>query len=390
MQELVYPKEQKVKFDLFFIGMCLLILLSVFNTSQYGATLSWILVPIGLLIVGRLLTRDFGVRISTLLILLFYAVFCISTAISPLVEIKRDVFTFGILCLAYMTATSYRYSTVQVKFLLNAYVVSAVVVSLFILLAWVTGDYYSDWHQRASFKFLGVYKDPNYVMAYVVPTIVITVFKIIKNQDKKQRMINVAACVVLITAMLATGSRSALLAFVFALLVMLAFMNIDASKKVKLFISIGAVGVLTVIIVFAVIPSHVTDRLFSLDSGGRFELWGAALTAFLDYPVLGGGMNAASMQASLAAGLGSHNVYLDILCGSGIVGSLLFIVFFVTSCCRCRKQNRGFLYGMVVASMMPMFFINGFNTVTFYLPLILLTVLSIYCNMSHSDLSEIL
>lgn len=388
MQELVYPKERKTQFDFFFIGMCLLVLCSIFNTSQYGATLSWILIPIVLLLVGRLLTLDFGVRISTLIILLFYAVFCISTALSPLVEIKRDIFTFGILCLAYVSASSYRYSTAQLRMLLNVYVASAVVVSLFILYAWLTKDYYNDWYQRSSFRFLGVYKDPNYVMAYIIPTIFIVIFKIIKN--KKQRYLNIMCCAVLVMAMLATGSRSAIVALVGALFVMLLFVKMNARTKMRMLMLLGAVGMVAVVIVLTVIPTHVVERLFSLDSGGRFELWGAALTALKENPLLGGGMNAASMQSSTLVGLDSHNVYLDILCGGGIIGTFVFVLFFVMSCCRSRKQNRGFLYGLAVAFMTPLFFINGFNTVTFYLPLILLTVLSIYCSMEESDLAEIL
>lgn len=387
MQYCNRPPRGKIKFDFVFMGVCLFLLTSIFNTSQFGASLSWVLVPSAVILAGGFLAPGRRILPGTLMIFLFYAVFCVSTVLSPYVEIQRDLITFGILCMVYVLAASYEYSTDQLRFLLNLYVATALIVCAVILYCWVTGDYYVAWFQRSSFKFFGVYKDPNYTMAYVIPAIMILLCKTIV---RKKKLVNILLLLVMFAAVIATGSRSALVSLAIAVLAALLFINISPLTRIKIFASVLLLSIVALVVLLTALPEHVRVRLFSLDGSGRMELWMASLKVFEELPLLGGGMGAASQLSISEIGNNSHNVYIDILCNSGIIGSALFIGFFVKNCCLSQKQNRFFLYGFVIAGMLPLFFINGFNTTTFYLPLILLTILSNFCKNAESDVSVIL
>ena len=128
-------------------------------------------------------------------------------------------------------------------------------------------------------------------------------------------------------------------------------------------------------VILSILPPQSIERLFDM-SDSRTDIWGEAIKVFYKYPIIGGGMNAASAVTLRAMNIDSHNVYLDILCGSGVVGAFLFIAFFVMNCMKCKKSDRATHFCLIVVFMLPMAFINGFNTATFYVPLVLLAILS--------------
>lgn len=149
-------------------------------------------------------------------------------------------------------------------------------------------------------------------------------------------------------------------------------------KKIKIILVVLFVAFVAVKVVGKYYSSQALDRLLATEDS-RQDLWKSALNVFKRHPLIGGGMSAASIESLLGAGNYSHNVYLDILCNSGLAGMIIFVLYLYNSILKTDKSNRAFIYSIFVAFMLPMFFINGFNTATFYTPLILMSLMSNYC-----------
>jgi O-antigen ligase len=173
-----------------------------------------------------------------------------------------------------------------------------------------------------------------------------------------------------------SGSRAAMITLILG---MVAYFLLNSNVSWKKKMSILGSGVLFLALgsymIISFLPEQSIERMFNF-SDSRTEIWKYAINAFLANPIIGSGMNAASTFSRQSMDIPSHNVYLDILCGSGLVGIGVFIVFLVNNCLRCQKKDKAFLYASALVFMLPLFFINGFNTSSFYLPLILLSVFS--------------
>ena len=361
------------------LGLYLLIITSIYNTSQFGASLSWIFIPCLLIVGGGILNISANASAKSLWIFLLWFVYLISTVTSEYVNIERNIATFFIFCLVYVISTSQSYTKKEIHSIITLYIIVATTCALNIIYHWLIGDYYVAYFYRSSFKFLGVYKDPNYSMAFIVPGAFMALIRSFKAITLKKRILYISSFGLCLWANVSTASRSALLSLAMSVLIMFIFFRTSIAKKVRII----CVCMLAVLLVFYVaityLPTQSIERFFNLTSDDtREELWRSAIKVFYKYPILGGGFGSANTVSWASAGNASHNVFLDILCDSGIVGAIIFSTFFITNCFKCKKNNRYILYGLIVAFMLPMFFINGFNTATFYLPLIILSILSQY------------
>lgn len=130
------------------------------------------------------------------------------------------------------------------------------------------------------------------------------------------------------TAIILTAKRAHLL---FSLLVMMiTYIKISKKKGTAIFF---ICLILMCIILYCVFlfPDFFNNLMYRSLSGevdvssGRFNLWKMALDIFYKYPLLGCGFG----NFSLITGTNVHNVYLQFLCETGIIGFILFCSFIV-------------------------------------------------------------
>lgn len=380
---------KKYELNIFLLGIAALITCTLLNTSKWGASLSWVLAPCIFIIVGFFFVGQTRIYTNTIWILVLWGVFFVSTIFSDIVEIQRDLATFFVFCVIYILAVSYKYSTIQIRFLVNIFIVLGMYGAINIVYNWITHNYYNEWFRRSSFTFLNVYKDPNYAMAFILPAQSLLFFKFIYSNNMK-KILYLVGILCGIVSMLATGSRSAMLTFVLFIIIYLTIPSKMRGHK-KMFIICSAVLVLLCgyNLMLRYLPAQAVERLFSTSNDPRLGLWESALTVFKSHPIFGGGMEAATTVSRVVAGQDSHNVYIDILCNSGIIGSLFFLTFFISNCLQSSQSNKIFIYSITIAFMLPMFFINGFNTATFYTPLIFLSVFSHYCRFNKNKYQDL-
>ena len=100
-------------------------------------------------------------------------------------------------------------------------------------------------------------------------------------------------------------------------------------------------------------------------------------------------MDAANSYLSRIGMHDTHNLFIDILVGQGLVGILLLCLTLVNFI-RVKKRDRQLMIIIVISSFAPLFFINGFNTASFWAPMILCQILSNYSHKHQTGLLNLL
>ena len=152
---------------------------------------------------------------------------------------------------------------------------------------------------------------------------------------QERRKWNVVLFAIFMVALLLTGKRAQPIFSVFVLVLTYYFFN--ANKKKSRVINLAAIGICILAIAYLItqyVPALATlfDRFEALEesgdvSNGRFALWQTAFTEFGKAPIFGTGWEQFSQIH--AKGWDTHNVYIQLLCETGIVGFVCYAVWFL-------------------------------------------------------------
>lgn len=375
-------KVRRKVFNFVDISIWCIIFLGLFSSSQYGISLSWVIVPIICLVFATLILEErLYFKSVHLIFVLWWAEIFLSTALSPVVEIKRDVFSSLIFAGFFILITSLPCDQERAKKFLNMYIFTAVLGSFEIILNWLRGSYYNIWFQRSTIVVDGVFRDPNYVSGYLAPAFLLLL--LLANKDHKYFKLKICSMALILTAMLCLGSRGGLLS---AIIPAMMYILIQAKKTVNSFIKMILLTIMTVAIglfVLSQFPEQSLNRLLYGGSGKRFDLWEAGLGPFFNNPIIGQGIGSASKYAIDMQGQVSHNMYVDILSMSGIIGTgtYLWVVYRMGF---GRESDKIYMILLYMSFFIPQVFINGFNTLSMYLPLIMIYFCSIYFEPNHA------
>jgi putative inorganic carbon (HCO3(-)) transporter len=143
-------------------------------------------------------------------------------------------------------------------------------------------------------------------------------------------------------AMVLTQSRGGLLALAGVLIAGLWFLVPRLITRLKL---LGGGVVVCMLLVPALLNQF--ERLQDTDDGSRMMIWTAAGTLFFEHPLLGVGFgNFRFLSPELVPGgvmgyLDAHNIYLQLLAGTGIFGFLSFFILLGFFILLALKSGRG-------------------------------------------------
>ena len=202
--------------------------------------------------------------------------------------------------------------------------------------------------------------------------------------SKKSKM-NLLVTSLFFIGLLFTQKRGPLLAaLISVILVYLITNNSKLSKKIFVFLIGVAVTIVGVYVgyilfpkLFAVIDRFSTDNLLT----GRQYLWDEALDMFMECPLCGVGFRAYPHKMSVVidtikvTNLNAHNIYLQILAETGIIGFLCFMIpmlFSLINTLTFLRNNRMYLSErttmvLLFSSIMQLFFlVNGITENSLY------------------------
>lgn len=172
---------------------------------------------------------------------------------------------------------------------------------------------------------------------------ILAIFGIYLFQGKKKRKIGVVLAIISVFALLLTGKRAHIVFLGAVFIAGYYFYNSD-KKKGRLFKIIAIISAILIafIIVAQFVPSVMLfyDRFIeTVNSGditmGRIEYYAIALQQFKANPILGIGWGGFKYVNSAYTGFANgtytnaHNMYLQLLCETGILGFLLFMILIV-------------------------------------------------------------
>lgn len=147
------------------------------------------------------------------------------------------------------------------------------------------------------------------------------------TKSKKVSLATILTLTLMIIALLLTGKRGHLVSNIIALLVVIVVYAKVQGKSIvkKLLIAIIAVSFLVIAIIMIVPEAATPFMRFMVGGGditsGRTNLYVFAIELFKQKPILGWGFGSFSVFQET----GTHNVYLQLLCETGVVGTVLFV-----------------------------------------------------------------
>ncbi|MFJ6207633.1 O-antigen ligase family protein [Lysinibacillus sp. NPDC092081] len=212
-------------------------------------------------------------------------------------------------------------------------------------------------------RLIGILSDPN---IFVVSNSIFLFFFLANMKDKKGKIGFVLA---LITTIL-TFSRGGILATLVGIVITIAFFSVKT--KVKIFFVVPIITWISYFSVLKVMHIDIYQILIkrmesvSKDGGsGRIEIWNNGLSLFLNNPVQGIGIyNFRDYSADFfGQGIYMHNTFLEILVESGVIGSVLFFVFWALLFFRIMSivwmdKSKAFLLGTYVSISISLMFLS--------------------------------
>jgi O-antigen ligase len=322
-----------------------------------------------------------------LLVSLWMIIAIISTLVSNVVKWNVNGYSLLACMLFYILVTNTSIKSRDMHILFRVYSVIVFLISLLILYMHYNSSL-SVYGDRYTITILGVSKDPNFLSAFMVPCFIYTCYSYIFNPNvsKLRGYLLSPLLFIVFIAIFYTGSRAAMLSIV-ATMLLIFISKMFSGKKDKIgtiFIFVVLMIALATVVNILLIGSPLYERMFSIDSYSsniRLLIWHDAIKAFLNNPIIGEGHLSGSYYVSLGIKgkwFGTHNCFLDIITGTGILGGIILLSIF-KSMMDVKEENKVFLLSFIVSSFIPLFFINGYDSMSFWLPMILCKMISNCC-----------
>lgn len=387
-------KSSNKKASLTTYALVMLIILTVLNRFQFGVSLSGVIIPIAAFILFMMIEKKkICLLRNHVYILLFWVFAVLSSLMSEIIMPRRDVFTFLVFILFYIFSMGVKYKEKDIRLLVKSYIFISVIVSLNIIVNFIN-DFAYVW-KRYSLYVFGVYRDPNYVSAFILPGIAIVLYILFFSDklERKKKIMYVSSLLIMLLGILSTGSRAAfsVLAIIIALVLLF---YIKKTRNHRMIIRVIPIMIILAILWHfskGILPEFLISRLLDFGSysqSSRLNLWSTGINLITTYPILGvglGGLNSYLFSVGL---FDSHNMYLDVLINQGIIGLLLLGLVFKRYLF-VRKEDRSLMLTLMISFFAPLFFINGFNTASFWTPMIICGILSNYSRQNKYGLSKL-
>ena len=188
-------------------------------------------------------------------------------------------------------------------------------------------------------------------------------------------LLHITAVLISAYTIFLTGSRGGMVAMVSAALII--FFNVQKqipiSKKIALLVAFIFLVVTVLLLSKSILPESIYERLFSfsLEEGGnnRTKIWARNLPLFYRSPLWGSGW--ASYWGYEGGAAGCHNVYIEVLVESGIIG--FFCLFYPMFKGVAVSMKKGYVAvsSLMACELIVSFFLGAINKRFFWLPFIM-------------------
>jgi O-antigen ligase len=250
----------------------------------------------------------------------------------PLESIKW-ITQFFQLSLLYIIVSLKHYTKKDYNTIITSIIISGLIVSVYIFYNLSQGI--TTEQERISIATGDRNADPNHVAASMLFPLILLF------QSRTNTILKISTISVMLFALLLTGSRGALIGLSCGILYL--FFHAKVPIKTKIINALLAILLSIILFVYLLplLPSAISQRfsmelLISTGGSGRANLWKDAISMFLQKPLWGHGY---SLYQSISLyDNAAHNIYIQLLVETGIIGVSLFLTF-ITSIIRISKAN---------------------------------------------------
>lgn len=333
------------------------LILGAMNIGEFGSMLKVLAaLPVGI----WLLQRHRIVANRLLLWACFFVCCCAASYIWSIIP-EESVTRIGtqVLYLFMLVAvSSYSYNLDQLVFLKKSLLWSSRITAIVVLFS---GSYYEG---RIYLSGI-IQEDPNYLCAYFLFGISVTLNIMLDSKILKKRLFAVAELIVYIYIIVGSGSRGGLLAVLAcSSIVFFSYQNgkniiKSITKKIAITIVVcSAIFVASSLISGEILQRFALETLIESNGTGRFGLWRDALNAFSDSDILRQlfGYGTASAQAitwlfPFERHNVFHNIFIEVLLELGVIGLIAYVLHIFSMINFVFKRKEYFAFS-VVASML--------------------------------------
>lgn len=341
----------------------------LFQTDYYnlGMIVSGVL-SLFIVLTYLLETHSIKISIDNLLVFLYMATMAVSSFFA--VAFSSKFFQLIVYVILYILLSSLILSEREIKSVINIYVLASVFYAILIIHSRLT---VSSAYVHSSLILFGTQLDPNYVGLPLVVSCSILLFEIFDGERKLHR---ICFFFILSVAIIMTSSRGNLLSLaVCACGNILYFLKQSNMSRQKKFLTALFVALIGFIFYNYVSRSYSLffDRMldFSRDdvSNGRFDLWIQAYDVWWEHPILGGGFE----SVGRAIGMGAHNTYIQLLCDTGLIGFMFFILFLITIIVKVHRKSKKMIV-CILGVLCHSFFLGAISSRCFWVALIMISI----------------
>jgi putative inorganic carbon (HCO3(-)) transporter len=290
----------------------------------------------------------------------YFVVAIVSVAFNPVtLDAQRELMRLASYVCFYYVITDWIQTRRDTEILLKILMASTIAVALFGLYQMMIGGYSAvydvlypvqeeirqipPWEGRIT-SFLEHY---NGLAAYINLVVPFCLVFALRGADQTLRTLSKWCLALASVALLLTQSRGGLLAFAAMLMVSAYLLAPDRKTRMR-----RLALVLVACLVAAAVAGFFFQRLGEIDdytAVSRLTIWGGAFTVFARSPVVGAGFGNLRPLMGGLVGLpegwmgDAHNLYLELLAESGLVGFIAFaflIVSALRAARRCMRQSR--------------------------------------------------
>jgi putative inorganic carbon (HCO3(-)) transporter len=290
----------------------------------------------------------------------YFAVAIASVAFNPVtLDAQRELMRLASYVCFYYVITDWIQTRRDTQTLLKVLMASTIVVALFGLYQVMIGGYSAvydvlypvqeeirqipPWEGRIT-SFLEHY---NGLAAYINLVVPFCLIFALRGTDRALRTLSKWCLALASVALLLTQSRGGLLAYAAILMVPSYMLAPDRKTRMR-----RLAMVLVVCVLAAAVAGFFFQRLGEIDdytAVSRLAIWGGAFTVFARSPVVGAGFG--NLRPLMGGLLGlpegwmgdAHNLYLELLAESGLMGFIAFaflVVSALRAARRCMRQSQ--------------------------------------------------
>ncbi len=375
---------------LFLVCMYFMIIMTVFNGNKYLAGLSFVWLPSFLLLGASLVMKKKIITRLNLYTLLLGISAAISTSmatvdISQSTHINLQFCIISFILIASVILTDNDFSAFFKFYMGFCFIICLVLIFNYLFSIGV--QTFSAGNVRVTIQYFGIVKDVNYLSAFVLPCFA---YNLYVGCFAKKKWGLVRAGITFI-AMFIAGSRACFLAMLISGTLIVLKMVFDRNHKINKPLVIVVLIIAGIALYAVVSRSAIFERTTNFEnytSNSRITIWTYALNGFFAHPIIGSGVESGSYYSLLGTRWKTHNCFIDILVGQGIIGGIIIIAMFIYIL-KVSKQNRVFLSAIMICFFVPLFFVNGYECATFWMPMTISKYISDKCR-DHEDILQLL